>query len=163
MKRISQATIRARSRREWFLGVLALAGTAGIGETHGAQQRREHTIEALNAAVDLDRQDASRATVAVTVVNRGSEPDRLDSALSPVAKRVEAHVSAAPPGPFPEIAPATSQDIRLDLIGVNPPLRPGLKFPIVLIFEKAAILRVDVALLEGTRRGLFPPSRTHPS
>src|SRR5438105_370724 len=91
--RMSQARIRARSRREWFLGVLALAGTAAIGESHAAQQGREHTIEALNSSVDLDRQDLSRATVAVTVVNRGSEPDRLDSALSPVAKGVEAHVS----------------------------------------------------------------------
>jgi copper(I)-binding protein len=143
--------------------VFALAGIADIGESHAAQKRREHTIEALNSSVDLDRQDPSRATVAVTVVNRGSEPDRLDSALSPVAKRVEAHISGAPPGSFPEIAPAASQDIRLDLIGINPQLRPGLKFPIVLIFDKAAILRVDVALLEGTRRGLFPPNRTPPS
>ena len=116
----------------------------------GATPRRDHTIEAIKFSVVLNQQDHSRATVMVTIVNRGGEPDRLDSALSPVAQHVAVQISGAEMGSFPEIRPDGSQDIRLDLTGIKPELRIGLAFHVVLVFQKAAILRVDVTPLEST-------------
>jgi hypothetical protein len=148
---MATTTTRRSTRRAHILGAIALVGAASPGKSYAAAPQREHTIEAIKSSVELNQNDGSRATVLVTVVNRAHEPDRLDSALSPVAEHVVIQISAAPVGRFPEIPPAGSQDIRLDLTGIKPELRIGIKFPVVLIFERAAVLRVDVAALESPR------------
>ena len=147
MSRLLATILGRNGRRAWILAAIVLAGAASLGNGYAAPPRREHTIEAIKFSVVLNQQDRSRAMVLVTVVNRAGEPDRLDSALSPVAQHVAVQISGAEMGSFPEIPPGGSQDIRLDLTGIKPELRIGLAFPVVLIFQKAAILRVDVTPL----------------
>jgi copper(I)-binding protein len=138
------------TRRAYILGAIVLAGAASIRKTYAESPRREHTIEAIKSAVHLNQEDHSRAMVLLTVVNRAGEPDRLDSALSPVAQHVHVQISGAEAGSFPEIPPGGSQEIQLELTGIKPDLRVGLEFPVVLIFQKAAVLRVDVMALENS-------------
>ena len=93
----------------------------------------------------------------VTLVNTGDAPDRLVSASSGVAERVELHTHIKdgdvmrmreveggiplPPGETVKLQPG---GFHIMLLGLNQGLTAGSSFPLTLTFEKAGSVQVDV-------------------
>lgn len=97
-----------------------------------------------------------------SLANRG-EPDRLVSAVSPMARKVELHTSATdasgvarmrpvgalelPAGGEAELVPG---GMHLMMFGLGEALREGQRFPLTLTFERAGAIVVEVAVEKGT-------------
>ncbi len=95
--------------------------------------------------------------VFVTLINTGDAPDRLVSASSGVAERVELHTHIKdgdvmrmreveggiplPPGETVKLQPG---GFHIMLLGLNQGLTAGSSFPLTLTFEKAGSVQVDV-------------------
>lgn len=91
----------------------------------------------------------------VTLVNSGSQPDRLLGGSTPVAARLEVHEMsmdgsimrmrklenglALAPGKTVELKPG---GLHLMLIGLKRPLKPGERVPVTLKFERAGEVAV---------------------
>ena len=100
----------------------------------------------------------------VTIVNGGDRPDRLTSASSPIAERVEIHIHEdaggvmamrrldgldLPPGERVHFAPGR---MHLMLIGLEQPLEKGRRFTIRLEFALAPPVEIGVPVeTEGCR------------
>jgi len=107
------------------------------------------------------------ATVGVAyfeVRNNGAQPDRLLSAASPAAKRVELHMTEHAGGiakmrqlrafevPARERLTLEPNGAHLMLIEVVQPLKKGERFPIKLRFERAGEIEVEFEVQEmGSR------------
>lgn len=99
----------------------------------------------------------------VTLVNRGRTPDRLLSASSPVARRVELHETSMnggvmrmrplsagvpiPPGAVVTFGPGGK---HLMLVGLTRPLVAGQRIPLTLRFERLGLVRIALRV-EGPR------------
>lgn len=95
------------------------------------------------------------------ITNTGHEPDRLVSAASPAAAKVELHTHLMDNGVMKmrpveafEIAPGEPQVLRpggnhIMLMGLTGPLKPGTSFPMTLTFAKAGAVTVDVPVQEA--------------
>ena len=139
---------------------------AAVAASPLAPCRRAAAQEAEVRAGDLAiTQPWSRAAVQggqgagyLTIANRGSAPDRLLSAASPAAGRMELHthirdgdVMRMREVPAVEIPPGQAVAFRpgglhLMLIGLNRPLRQGETVPVTLRFERAGEVRVEFAV-----------------
>ncbi len=98
----------------------------------------------------------------LTVMNKGSLPDRLIAAEGTVANRVELHthmmdggVMRMRPVKAIEVAPGEPAVLKpgglhVMLMGLKAPLVKGESFPLTLVFEKAGRIEVDVPICEGT-------------
>jgi len=99
------------------------------------------------------------------IENNGLKPDRLLSARSTVAERVELHMMqmdgavmrmrevesiALPTGPGPSFRHGQSNAYHLMLINLKAPLKGGGRFPIWLTFENSGEKEVTV-VVEKTR------------
>jgi hypothetical protein len=114
------------------------------------------------------RQPWSRATppgakVAVgymEIRNTGSQPDRLLSASTPAAQRVQMHITQRE-GEVMKMRPVKSFEIppreritlrpggsHLMLVDLTRPLKKGERFPMTLRFERAGELRVELEVQE---------------
>lgn len=95
----------------------------------------------------------------VSITNNGAEPDRLVGGSSPVAKRVEIHVSSVQDGVAKmrpaedgiEIAPGETVELKpggTHIMFIKPSNLPdeGQKFPATLEFEKAGAVEVEFAV-----------------
>jgi periplasmic copper chaperone A len=115
----------------------------------------------------------ARATVAVQkngaaymlIRNRGAEPDRLLGARTEKAQAAELHGTTVtaegvvrmrpaeaveiPPGGEARLAPG---GLHLMLVGLKGQLVQGTSFPMILVFERAGEVEVDV-VVEGLRGG----------
>lgn len=90
--------------------------------------------------------------------NEGKEGDRLVSASSPAADRVELHTHIDENGVMKmrqinavEVAPDTTiklapSGLHIMLLGLKAPLVKGKAFPLTLTFEKAGTVTVDVSV-----------------
>lgn len=90
------------------------------------------------------------------IANTGREPDRLVSAASPAAAKVELHTHLMDNGVMKmrpveafEVSPGEPQVLRpggnhIMLMGLKEPLKPGASFPVTLTFAKAGAVTVDV-------------------
>jgi periplasmic copper chaperone A len=98
------------------------------------------------------------AAVYAALVNTGTEPDRLMGADTPLAQRVELHehvMSGAAmsmrhradlrlePGADLVLAPGGT---HMMLFGLSRPLKPGDRFPLILEFERAGAVTVEVVV-----------------
>lgn len=106
------------------------------------------------------------------LLNTGTGADRLLSARTPRAERVEIHRStldaqqvmrmrpidalALPAGARLSLQPGA--DVHLMLLGLTAPLQPGERFPLTLRFERAGELEV-VVWVEATSTA--PPAHAH--
>ena len=103
------------------------------------------------------------ATVAVVYMelrNNGKQPDRLLSASTPLAKRVEPHITEhagevakmralrAFEVPARERLALEPNGAHLMLIDTARPLKKGERFPLTLRFEKAGELEIEVEVQE---------------
>jgi copper(I)-binding protein len=93
----------------------------------------------------------------ITLLNTGDVPDRLVSASSAIAERVELHTHIMngnvmrmreveggiplPPGETVKLQPG---GFHIMLLGLNQGLAAGSRFPLTVTFEKAGSLQVDV-------------------
>ena len=101
----------------------------------------------------------------LTIANRGSAPDRLLSASSPAAGRLELHTHVTEGGvmrmreiPAIEIPPGQAVSLEpgglhLMLIGLTRPLRQGETVPLTLRFERAGEVQVTLTVEAAGARG----------
>ncbi len=101
---------------------------------------------------------ATTGAAYVTIVNRGSDGDRLVSVNSPTARRAEIHLHSmagnvmrhrimelvdVPPDQTVTFAPG---GLHVMLIHITSPLKIGANFPLILNFEHAGSVAVDVVV-----------------
>ena len=122
-----------------------------------------HGFKAGNIEVEHPWSRATAASTSTGVVymvlnNEGKEPDRLVSATTPAADKVELHTQVSDNGVMRmrpvdtvEIAPGSSTRLKpgalhMMLVGLKQPLKKGKAFPLTLTFEKAGSVTVQVAV-----------------
>ncbi len=105
---------------------------------------------------------AQAAAAYLTVMNKGSLPDRLVAAEGDVANRVELHTHMMQDGVMKmrqvdaiEVAPGEPAVLKpgglhVMLMGLKAPLVEGKSFPLTLVFEKAGRVEIEVPIGEGT-------------
>ena len=98
----------------------------------------------------------------VTVMNKGSLPDRLVAVEGEVANRVELHTHMMDGGVMKmrqveaiEVAPGEPAVLKpgglhIMLMGLKAPLVKGESFPLTLVFERAGRVEIEVSIGEGT-------------
>jgi hypothetical protein len=153
--------------RATILTILALI--AGVGTIH-AQSTSPIAIEK-----PFSRATPGGAKIGagyMTITNKGPAADRLVSASSPAAGKVEIHEMSMQdnvmkmrelPGGLPigagKSVSLTPGGYHLMLMGLKAPLKQGDKIPVTLNFEKAG--KVDITLdVEGIgaqQPGVMPP------
>ncbi|MBY0331581.1 MAG: copper chaperone PCu(A)C [Acetobacteraceae bacterium] len=101
----------------------------------------------------------------LTIANRGTAPDRLLSASSPAAGRMELHsmvrdgdVMRMRQVPAIDIAPGATVELRpgglhLMFVGLGQPLRQGETVPVTLRFERAGEVSLGFAIQAAGARG----------
>jgi copper(I)-binding protein len=154
--------------------VLAAAAAAPLAPRRAAAQEE---VRAGDLAIT---QPWSRAAVQggqgagyLTIANRGTAPDRLLSATSPAAGRLELHTHIrdgdvmrmrevpaidVPPGQTVTLRPG---GLHLMLIGLNRALRQGETVPVTLRFERAGEVRVEFAVQAAGARAPAGPAAGH--
>lgn len=132
---------------------LALAGPAFA---------HSYTAGSLKVAHPWSRATAPNQSVGggfMTITNEGRQADRLLSASTTAAEKVEIHTVAMQGGimrmrPLPDglALPARSRvDLKpggyhIMLVGLKQPLREGARIPLTLRFQRAGEVRVDLAV-----------------
>ncbi|RYD65160.1 MAG: copper chaperone PCu(A)C [Sphingomonadales bacterium] len=135
---------------------VALALVAMLAAPASAQDARKGSI---TAADPWSRATSHRASVGagyLTIRNTDTRPDRLVSATSPRAAKVEIHTMSLEGGimrmrPLPNglEVPAGGEaalapgGYHIMLIGLKSPLKEGERIPATLRFERAGTLRVQ--------------------
>jgi copper(I)-binding protein len=123
-------------------------------------QARDYAFGELKITHPWSRPTPPSAPTAVgylTIVNRGTSPDRLIGGSTPAAGKLEIHrMSMAggvmsmrpvvgglviPPGGSVSLAP---DGYHLMLIGPKRPFRPGEHIPVALTFEHAGTVKLDL-------------------
>lgn len=143
---------------------LAAALAIGLAAATAAVPLAAHEYELGALAIDHPWARASAGAARngaafMAISNRGSEADRLLSASSPAAARVELHTHIMdsdgvmkmrqmeaielPAGAETRLAPG---GLHLMLMGLTAPLVEGTSFPATLTFERAGEITVEVAV-----------------
>lgn len=141
--------------RSGLLVATVLLAFAGNAPAH------DYTVGAIEVGHPFARATPPAARTGagyLTLTNAGTTEDRLVAVTGEVAERIEIHETtftdgvarmrpvagvAIPPGETVELAPG---GIHLMLIGLRHPLVEGEQVPIVLSFEKAGEVAVDLAV-----------------
>ncbi len=109
----------------------------------------------------------------MTLRNAAAAPDRVVSATSPAARRVELHTHIREGDikrmrPVPAIELPSGQEVRLApggphlmLIGLTRPLREGERVPVTLVLERGGRLEVALEVLAAGARGPAHASGAH--
>ena len=152
----------------YFLRFLATAALLAIASLSQAQQHYTagdiHVFDAY-ARPTVSHQPTAGAYVGLE--NMGKQPDRLISASSPAAKRVEIHtmsmdhnhvmkmkeIGAIDLKPGEAITMKPGDGFHLMLIGLNQRLKAGDTFPMTLVFEKAGKVEIVVAVDSKAGKG----------
>ena len=151
---------------------IALALIAALAAPASAQITRHGSITAADA---WSRATSSRASIGagyVTVRNTGAQADRLVSATSPRAAKVEIHTMSLDDGimrmrPLPNglEVPAGGEALlapggnHIMLIGLKSPLKAGERVPATLRFARAGDVRIQFKVVgagstvAGVRQG----------
>lgn len=118
--------------------------------------------------------NAKNGAAFMTIANTGTEPDRLLSATSSVAAKVELHTHMMDsdgvmkmrpveaielaPGEVTKLAPG---GLHIMLMGLAAPLAEGTSFPATLRFEHAGEFTVDVAVEAVAAMGMDDQGGDH--
>lgn len=153
----TRATARLRaSRRHVAAALLALAATASLGPAPAAAH--DYQAGTLKIEHPWSRPTAAGVSVGVgymVIVNTG-QADALVDASTPVAERVELHQTRMDGGMMKmrrvgKVDLPVGATVRLEpgglhmmLIGLKQPLAEGAKLPLVLRFEKAGEVKVEL-------------------
>lgn len=132
---------------------------------------RDYKVGTLEISQPWARATASTAPAGggyLTITNKGAASDRLVSASSPLADKVQIHemkmdgniMRMREVGYGLEIAPGATVKLapggfHLMMMGLKEPLKQGARVPLTLVFEKAG--RLDVELDVGGMGATQPP------
>jgi copper(I)-binding protein len=145
----------------------AIAVAFALIPAAGAQQQPGITVEQPWARAAIQ---GGTGGAFLTLRNAGTQPDRLLSASSPLARATEIHttvregdVMRMQPVTAVEVPPGGSVTLRpgglhVMLVGLSQALRPGTTLPLALTFEKAGTIEVQVAVQSAGAAG---PTQTH--
>src|SRR5262245_15752112 len=130
---------------KWFAVALCLVSTSVFSQ-----------VEVTEAWSRATPPGAKVAGGFLLIRNKGAAPDRLVSASSPAAARVETHVTEQQGGVMRmrevkgyEVPAKGSFELKpggahLMLVDLKRPLKEGEKIPVVLRFEKAGEVKVEL-------------------
>jgi periplasmic copper chaperone A len=151
-------------------GLLVASLVALLAGFANANDYKAGTLEIDNPWSRATPKGASVAAGYMTIKNTGTTPDRLVSASTPVAGKVEIHQMTMDNGVMKmrpvagglEIAPGATvelkpESIHLMIMNVKQPIEKGKPFAATLTFEKAGTVDVEFAV-EGT--GAMSPGQT---
>lgn len=103
---------------------------------------------------DAVYQPGDDAVLQVTIVNEGRDADRLIGVRSPVATSSRIVGEARVPGgqtltagydqPLAQVTLPYAEAIDIVLLGLTEPIRAGLSYPVVFVFERAGEVQVGV-------------------
>lgn len=103
---------------------------------------------------DAVYQPGDDATLQVTIVNEARDADRLIDVRSPVAASSRIVGEARVPGgqtlttgydqPVAQVAMPYANPIDITLLGLTEPIRAGLSYPVVFVFDRAGQVQVQV-------------------
>src|SRR6266851_2802677 len=132
----------------WLQGFVAalLFGLLAPGWARAVELPHPDNITISDAWAEFITARAESATAHVTVNNHGLTPDRLESALSPVARHVKLRPEGAASSNPTIIGAGATRELALSLTGIDQRLTLNKRFPLVLIFEHAGVIRVDIPL-----------------
>jgi copper(I)-binding protein len=150
------------NRKIWLLAAaLSLWGGAAAAETYTVG-----SIEIGNPWARATPKGASVGGAYMTITNKGTEPDRLVGASSPVASQLEVHQMAVDKGVMSmrpvqgglEIKPGQTvalnpQALHLMLMGLKQPLTQGTRVKATLEFAKAGKLDLEYVVESMGARG----------
>jgi periplasmic copper chaperone A len=148
--------------RRWGVALLLVVGQAGLAWPHS------HEKGDIQVRHPWSRATAPGAKVAVgymEIRNTGAQPDRLLAASTPLAQRVEMHVTQRD-GEVMRMRQVKDFEIparerialrpggsHLMLVDITRPLKKGERFPVTLRFERAGELQVEVEVQDiGARK-----------
>lgn len=147
------------------VSLAALTLAAGAAFAHDYKKGGVHVDHPWSRATAPQ----ARNGAAYFVLNAtGADSDRLVSAASPVAEKVELHTHLMEDGVMKmrpvvaiEVAPGSPTALQpgglhVMLLGLKAPLVKGEKFPLTLTFEKAGELKVDVNVEDAGAGGGAP-------
>jgi len=141
-----------------FAATLALCNAA-LAHEHSHRQTHEYIAGTLHIQQPWSRPTVAAVPVGVVYVelkNGGEKMERLLSASTQVAERVELHTSVMEgemmrmrPISAVEIAPMSTAELKpggmhIMLMGLKQPLVQGQNFALDLVFERAGVVRVNV-------------------
>lgn len=141
-----------------FIGVVALNAESDMFQSHASEKKGMMVTDAWSRERPAN---AAMGGAFVTLHNMEGEPDRLVSASSPVADRVEIHNSAMKDGvmsmfqveelviPAGETVAMKPGSFHVMLMGLKEPLTKGAKFPLTLNFARAGEITVTVSVKEA--------------
>ena len=147
------------------LTLAALPFVGGTAFAHDYKQGGVHVDHPWSRATAPQ----ARNGAAYFVLNAtGADSDRLLSATSPVAEKIELHTHLMEDGVM-KMRPVTAIEVtpgsptmlqpgglHVMLLGLKTPLVKGEKFPLTLRFEKAGELKVDVNVEDAGAGGGAP-------
>ena len=140
---------------KWIVLTLALAASAALGHSH-----EKGDIQVRHPWARATPPGATVAAGYLEIRNNGKDADRLLSASTPAAKRVELHVTEhsnhiakmrqlrAFEVPGRERLALSPGGAHLMLVDIVQPLKKGERFPLTLRFERAGELEVEVEVQE---------------
>jgi copper(I)-binding protein len=138
------------------------AGQAGSGGLRFEQAWARASIGAAKAGAAY-----------LTIVNHGETVDRLVGAATPVAKHAGLHTHLLEEGVMKmrpleavEVAPGAPAvfkpgGLHVMLMGLRRPLKEGETFPLVLTFQKAGEIEIQIKVLAATSMGYDPHMEHH--
>ena len=144
----------------WFLLTAALLAFPALAHNH-----EKGDIEVRHPWSRATPPGAKVAVGYMEIRNRGRQPDRLVSASTPLAQRVEMHVTERD-GEVMKMRQVQSFEIpareryalrpggsHLMLVDIARPLKAGERFPMRLVFERAGEMDIELEVQEqGARR-----------
>lgn len=154
-------------------GEITVAHDASHGHSHGHAAPGEASVGDIAVSGAFARAAAAPggASAAYMTLNAASSPDRLVSAASPAAARVELHthtldaqgVARMMQVQAIEVAPGSATELKpgglhVMLMGLTAPLAEGQSIPLTLTFEKAGAVTLEVPVRAV---GSMPMSHSH--
>jgi copper(I)-binding protein len=153
-----------RNRLARWLAVVLLAGLPLLAGGHG--YRLGSITIGHPWAMPTDAV-ATTGTGYLVLRNNGARDDKLLSAASEIADRVEPRLSIKKNGALESlstvsIAIPAGREIRLEpggphllFIGLRKPLQDGQRFPVVLQFEHAGNITVDMFVQQNAKSSIY--------
>jgi copper(I)-binding protein len=144
----------------WSKLLLGACAAAMLCPTAAAQEFRAGPLRIDHPYARATPPAAKTGAVYVTVDNAGSSTDRLLRASTPIAGGVVLHQMTLDGGmmkmraiPSLEIRPGARLELAPDgyhlmLLDLKQPLRRGDQFPLMLTFERAGTVRIEVTVEE---------------
>jgi periplasmic copper chaperone A len=137
--------------------IAAMIVALGVWSAAGAEAPAAGTIAVEHAWARASPKGAPNGVAYVTIVNKGSEGDRLIGASSPVAANIQIHEEKTENGVSRmrqldgiDLAPGSTVTLKPSgthlMLALKQPLKKGTTFPLTLTFEKAGSIEVSVAV-----------------